>query len=88
MPSRQPKNIRRDVQGVRLIKRSSEVFNDPELKKRANEFAESAKTSAKTLADRFKDEDVKERFRNVGKSRRSISVRASQNSFKSKKSGE
>ncbi len=45
----------------------SEVFNDPELKKKAKEFAESAIESAKTLGSRFKDEDVKQKFRDVGK---------------------
>lgn len=45
----------------------SEIFNDPELKKKAGEFTDTAKDSAKTLADRLKDEDVKNKFRDVGK---------------------
>jgi len=44
-----------------------EVFDDPELKKKAKEFADSATNSAKTLAKRFKDEEVKSKFRDVGK---------------------
>jgi hypothetical protein len=44
-----------------------EVFNDPALKERAREFAESASESAKTLGSRLKDEDVRDRFRDVGK---------------------
>lgn len=45
----------------------SEVFNDPELKEKAKEFAESAAESAKTLGSRLKDEDVRTKFRDVGK---------------------
>jgi tRNA(Ser,Leu) C12 N-acetylase TAN1 len=33
----------------------SEIFNDPELKEKAKEFAESAAESAKTFRSRFKD---------------------------------
>lgn len=44
----------------------SEVFNDPALKEKAREFVESASESAKTLGSRLKDEDVKDRFRDVG----------------------
>ena len=44
-----------------------EVFDDPELKKKAKEFADSAADSAKILANRIKDEDVKAKFRDVGK---------------------
>jgi [ribosomal protein S5]-alanine N-acetyltransferase len=43
------------------------VFDDPELKRKAKEFADSAADSAKTMANRFKDEDVKAKFRDVGK---------------------
>lgn len=45
----------------------SEIFNDPKLKEKAKEFADSAIESAKTFGDRFKDEDVKAKFRDVGK---------------------
>jgi len=45
----------------------SEVFKDPELKKKAKEFGESAVESARTFGDRFKDEDVKNKFKDVGK---------------------
>ena len=38
----------------------SEIFNDPELKQKAKEFAESAAESAKALGSRFQDEDVKD----------------------------
>jgi len=44
-----------------------EVFDDPELKKKAKEFADSATDSAKTLANRLNDEDVKAKFKEVGK---------------------
>ena len=39
-----------------------EVFDDPGLKRKARQFADSAADSAKTLANRFKDEDVKAKF--------------------------
>ena len=41
----------------------SEIFNDPELKQKAKEFAESTAESAKAFGCRFKDEDVKDKFR-------------------------
>jgi hypothetical protein len=44
-----------------------DIFNDPELKKKAKEFAESASTSANSLVNRLKEDDVKEKFRDVGK---------------------
>jgi hypothetical protein len=44
-----------------------DIFNDPELKKKAKEFAESASASANSLVDRLKEDDVKEKFRDVGK---------------------
>ena len=45
----------------------SEIFNDPELKQKAKEFTESAAESAKILGSKFKDEDVKDKFRDVGR---------------------
>ncbi len=45
----------------------SEIFNDPKLKKEAKNFGNSAVNSAKTFVERFKDEDVKRQFRQVGK---------------------
>jgi uncharacterized protein len=44
-----------------------DVFDDPELKDKAREFADTAADSARALADRFKDEDVKAKFRDIGK---------------------
>jgi hypothetical protein len=45
----------------------SEIFDDPKLKEKAKEFAESATESAKIFGSRFKDEEVKDKFRDVGK---------------------
>ncbi|MFC2035149.1 hypothetical protein ACFLUJ_03385 [Chloroflexota bacterium] len=45
----------------------SEIFNDPTLKEKAKEFTESAAESAKILGSRIKDEDVRDKFRDVGK---------------------
>ncbi len=44
-----------------------EIFNDPDLKKKAKEFGDSATSSAKTFGKRFKDEEVKGKFRDLGK---------------------
>jgi ribosomal-protein-alanine N-acetyltransferase len=44
----------------------AEVLNDPELKARAKDFGEAATDSALQLGRRFKDDDVKERFRQAG----------------------
>ncbi len=48
-------------------KADGDIFNDHELKKKAKEFAESASASANSLVDRLKEDDVKEKFRDVGK---------------------
>ena len=48
----------------------SQIFNDPELKKKSKEFAESAKDSAKAFGKRFKDEGVKEKFTDFKKAAR------------------
>jgi hypothetical protein len=44
-----------------------DVFNDPNLKEKAKEFAENVSASADKMANRFKEDDVKEKFRDVGK---------------------
>ena len=44
-----------------------DIFNDPELKEKAKEFADSALVSANKLVDRLKEDDVKEKFKDVGK---------------------
>ena len=43
-----------------------EIFNDPELKEKAKEFADAATESAARLGRRFEDDDVKEKFRQAG----------------------
>ncbi len=45
----------------------SEIFDDPKLKEKAKEFAESAAESARIFGRRFKDEEVQAKFRDVGK---------------------
>jgi hypothetical protein len=45
----------------------SEIFDDPNLKQKAKEFTESASESAKTFGGRFKDEEVRAKFREVGR---------------------
>ena len=45
----------------------SEIFDDPTLKEKAKEFTESASKSAKVFGSRLKDEEVKAKFRDVGK---------------------
>ena len=48
----------------------SKIFSDPELKKKAKDFAKSAEDSAKAFGKRFKDEGVKEKFTDFGKAAR------------------
>ena len=43
------------------------IFSDPELKKKAKEFAKSAEDSAKAFGKRFRDEEVKDKFKDFGK---------------------
>ncbi len=44
-----------------------EIFDDPKLKEKAKEFADSATESAKVFGSRFKDEEVRAKFGDVGK---------------------
>jgi hypothetical protein len=44
-----------------------EIFDDPKLKEKAREFADSATESVKVFGSRFKDEEVKAKFGDVGK---------------------
>lgn len=50
----------------------SKIFSDPELKKKAKDFAKSAEDSAKAFGKRFKDEGVKEKFKDFGKAARNF----------------
>ena len=43
-----------------------EIFNDPDLKAKAKELGNAASVSMETLGRRFKDEEVRERFRQAG----------------------
>jgi hypothetical protein len=45
----------------------SQIFKDPELKEKAKEFGDSTAKSVKTFSGRFQDEDVKGKFKDVGK---------------------
>jgi uncharacterized protein (DUF4415 family) len=62
----------------------SEIFDDPELKKKAKELGEAAKGSAKSFASRFEDEDVKQKFREAGKAAEDFG-KGVQERFKEKK---
>jgi len=62
----------------------SEIFDDPKLKEKAKEFTDSAAESAKIFGSRFKDEDVKAKFREVGKAAQDFG-RAVVDSFQAKK---
>lgn len=50
----------------------SKIFGDPELKRKAKDFAKSAEDSAKAFGSRFKDEGVKEKFKDFGKAARNF----------------
>lgn len=45
----------------------TEIFDDSELGDKAKEFSDSLVNSAKAFGARFKDEDVKDKFKDVGK---------------------
>jgi len=45
----------------------SEIFRDPKVKQKAQEFTQSSKKAAQAFADRFKDEEVKNKFKQAGK---------------------
>ncbi len=50
-----------------------EVFDDPELREKAKEFAKTAVDAAAKFADsKIKDADVKARFRTVGKAAQTL----------------
>ena len=42
------------------------IFDDPDLKKKAKDFGDSAIRSAKHFGGRFKDDEVKAKFKDVG----------------------
>ena len=50
-----------------FVEAIGEIFDDPKLKEKAKEFVESATESAKLFGSRFKDEEVKAKFGDVGK---------------------
>ena len=62
----------------------SKIFDDPKLKEKAREFAESATESAKIFGSRFKDEEVRNKFRDVGTAAHDFG-RAIADIFKAKK---
>jgi ribosomal-protein-alanine N-acetyltransferase len=45
----------------------SEIFDNPDLKEKAKDFAQSASESAKMFGSRLQDKEVKAKFRDVGK---------------------
>lgn len=47
-------------------KAMSEIFNDPELKEKAKDIGRSAAESAQRFGGRFRDEDVRNKFREAG----------------------
>ena len=55
----------------------SKIFDDPELKKKAKEFGDSAVKSAKLFGKKFKDEEVKNKFKDVGNAAKDFSTSVS-----------
>ncbi len=62
----------------------SEIFDDPKLKEKSKEFTGSAAESARLFGYRFKDEEVKDKFRDVGKAAQDF-AKAVADCFKAKK---
>ena len=51
----------------------SEIFNDPELRKKAKEFSQSIVDSAAKVVDsHVKDDEVRAKFRDVGKAAQTL----------------
>ncbi len=51
----------------------AEIFNDPELRKKAKEFSQSVvEAAAKVVDSRIEDAAVKAKFRDVGKAAQSL----------------
>jgi len=45
----------------------SEIFKDPKVREKAQEFARSTGEAVQTFTDKFKEEEVKQKFRQAGK---------------------
>ena len=65
----------------------SEIFNDPELKAKAQEFGKNTECSANAFIDRLKDEEVKAKWREVGKAAQDFGRNVA-DEFKTEKSPE
>ena len=51
----------------------SEILDDPEVKKKAKEFAESVvDAAAKVVQTKIEDNEIRARFRNVGKAAQTL----------------
>jgi [ribosomal protein S5]-alanine N-acetyltransferase len=51
----------------------SEIFEDPDVKKKAREFSQSlVDAAAKVVESRVKDDEVKAKFQNVGKAAQNL----------------
>ena len=58
----------------------AEVFNDPELRKKAKEFSQSiVEAAAKVVDSRVEDAAVKAKFRDVGKAAQSLGKTITEN---------
>jgi len=51
----------------------SEVFDDPKLKNEVKKISQSAVKSAKAFGERFKDKEVREKFKKAGKTAQNFS---------------
>ncbi|OGO31857.1 MAG: hypothetical protein A2Z29_04515 [Chloroflexi bacterium RBG_16_56_11] len=50
-----------------------QIFNDPELREKAKEFSQSiVNSAAKVIDSRIKDNEVKAKFRDVGKAAQTL----------------
>ena len=76
-PAQKPEAKRSAEKAGELLKKFgntvSEILNDPEVKKKAKEFAESVVDSAaKVTQSKIEDKEIRARFRNVGKAAQTL----------------
>ncbi len=83
---RKDKDIARDFSEIfeNFGKAVSEIFNDPKLKEKASDLGRNLSQSAEAFAGRFQDEEVRKKFREVGKAAQDFGKNLA-DSFKSKR---
>jgi ribosomal-protein-alanine N-acetyltransferase len=78
MATREKYDRKKDAENLGKMLKSfgetiSEIFEDPELRKKAKEFSQSVMDSAARIVEgKLKDDEAKAKFRDVGKAAQSL----------------